>query len=229
MSVKLDKILEAMENFKLESDVALLENETLTDLNRAQTKKIIHESFGFIKTELTKGGILLETQELLKDAWTQAIMEDIAYVPSMEDEGMSTGEMAATGAGLVGAGYGAKVVAPAISRGIGASQKIYDGGYGLKPSIVQGYRAAKQQARGTVINDINAVKDAANAAGQAVGNAGQAVANTAGDISKAAGTGYNVAKNSIQNPNISNIDALGNGLRAAKTVLRSGKVTRKVF
>ena len=114
MSVRLEKILEAMENFRIDSDVALLENEGLTDLTRAQTKKVLHESFGFIKNELTKGGLLLEAQDLLKDAWTQAIMEDIQmgdYIPSMEDEGMGAGTMAA-GAGLAAAGAGGAYLGP---------------------------------------------------------------------------------------------------------------------
>ena len=87
---KLEKILEAMDSFRIDSDVALLENDGIDDLTRAQTKKALHESFGFIKTQLTKGGILEDTQAMLANAWTQAIMEDI----SMEDirNSIPTGE-----------------------------------------------------------------------------------------------------------------------------------------
>ena len=81
---KLEKILESMDSFKINSEVALLENTDLTDLTRAQTRKEIHESFNFIKEELTKGGLLEETQQILAEAWTQAIMEDIE-MPSVDD------------------------------------------------------------------------------------------------------------------------------------------------
>ena len=81
---KLEKILEAMDSFKINSEVALLENESLDALTVAQAKKSIHESFNFIKNELIAGGVLEETQMLLSDAWTQAIMEDI-QLPSVED------------------------------------------------------------------------------------------------------------------------------------------------
>lgn len=84
MALKLEKILESMDSFKLNSEVALLENEGLTDLTRAQTRKELHESFNFIKTELIKGGLLEEAQTLLANTWTQAIMEDI-YVPGLGD------------------------------------------------------------------------------------------------------------------------------------------------
>ena len=40
---KLEKILESMDSFKINSEVALLENTDLTDLTRAQTRKEIHE------------------------------------------------------------------------------------------------------------------------------------------------------------------------------------------
>ena len=74
---KLNKILESIENLKLTTEVALLENTEVTDLVRAQSKLMINESINFIKTELTKGGILEDVQLMLKNAWTQTLMEDI--------------------------------------------------------------------------------------------------------------------------------------------------------
>ena len=82
--VKLEKILESMDSFKLHSEVALLENEGLTDLVRAQTRKELHENFNFIKKSLIQDGLLEETQSMLANTWTQAIMEDIE-MPYMED------------------------------------------------------------------------------------------------------------------------------------------------
>ena len=99
---KLEKILESMDSFKINSEVALLENTDLTDLTRAQTRKEIHESFNFIKEELTKGGLLEETQQILAEAWTQAIMEDIE-MPSVDDV-KDFGNKVAGGA--QGLGYG---------------------------------------------------------------------------------------------------------------------------
>lgn len=81
---RLEKILESMDSFRINSEVALLESEGLDALTIAQTKKTIHESFNFIKGELIQGGLLEDTQDMLANAWTQAIMEDI-YVPSMDD------------------------------------------------------------------------------------------------------------------------------------------------
>ena len=74
---KLEKILEACENFKLESEVALLESTELTELVRAQSKLMIHENMNYIKNALTKGKVLEETQNLLANAWTQVICEDM--------------------------------------------------------------------------------------------------------------------------------------------------------
>lgn len=74
---KLNKILESIENLKLTTEVALLENTEVTDLVRAQSKLMINENINFIKNELTKGGILEDVQFMLKNAWTQTLMEDI--------------------------------------------------------------------------------------------------------------------------------------------------------
>lgn len=154
---KLQKILESMDSFKLNSEVALLENSELTDLTRAQTRKEIHENFNFIKRELIAGGLLEETHSLLADAWTQAIMEDI-YLPS-EDEGFGAGDAAGlAGAGAAVAG-GARYVAPAVVAGVSKAANI-GSDYGMKPGMVQGYRAAKQNFTGNVTNDVNAVRSA---------------------------------------------------------------------
>mgnify|MGYP003607366660 CR=1 FL=1 len=182
MSVRLEKILEAMENFKLNSDVALLENESLTPLVVAQSKKVLHESLGFIKNELTKGGVLEETQNLLRDAWTKAILEDIHvadYVPGMEDEGMGAGEMVGMGAGAAGLAAAGRYGVTGATRAYEAGKKIHDLGYGIKPTVVQAMRAGKMAAQGQAINDINAAKAAVAGAQQAVVNSApvQAVVN----------------------------------------------------
>ena len=88
---KLEKILESIENLKLTTEVALLENTEVTDLVRAQSKLMINENINFIKNELTKGGILEDVQLLLKNAWTKALMEDVGMedikniIPTGED------------------------------------------------------------------------------------------------------------------------------------------------
>ena len=84
---KLEKILESIENLKLTTEVALLENTEVTDLVRAQSKLMINENINFIKNELTKGGILEDVQLLLKNAWTKALMEDVGLdmIPTGED------------------------------------------------------------------------------------------------------------------------------------------------
>lgn len=117
MALKLEKILESMDSFKLNSEVALLENEGLTDLTRAQTRKELHESFNFIKEELTKGGLLEETQTLLANAWTQAIMEDIE-MPSVDDV-KDFGNKVAGGAQYAGHGIvsGAGLISGATQGG----------------------------------------------------------------------------------------------------------------
>lgn len=100
--VKLEKILESMDSFKLNCEVSLLENEEITDLVRAQTRKDLHESFNFIKKELITGGLLEEAQTMLANTWTQAIMEDIE-IPSVDDV-KDFGNKVAGGA--QGLGYG---------------------------------------------------------------------------------------------------------------------------
>lgn len=88
---KLNKILESIENLKLTTEVALLENTEVTELVRAQSKLMINENINFIKAELTKGGILEDVQFMLKNAWTQTLMEDISMdtfrnmIPTGED------------------------------------------------------------------------------------------------------------------------------------------------
>ena len=98
---KLNKILESIENLKLTTEVALLENTEVTDLVRAQSKLMINESINFIKTELTKGGILEDVQLMLKNAWTQTLLEDIS--PDMVDNGMRA--LANTPTSPLGAAY----------------------------------------------------------------------------------------------------------------------------
>ena len=166
---KLDKILEAMDSFRIDSDVALLENEGLDDLTRAQTKKILHESFGFIKTQLIQGGILEDTQAMLAGHWTQAIMEDIdlgnQYQP--EDDGMGA-ELA--GAGLAGAGLAAGV------RYAPAAATAYNQYRQQDQSVGDSLKAAGANIASGVTGDVNAAR---NMAGQAVADGSRAVHNAA--------------------------------------------------
>lgn len=149
---KLDKILESMDSFKIDSEVALLENEALDALTVAQSKKIINESFKFIKSELIQGGILEETQTMIANAWTQAIMEDI-YLPE-EEAGLSGGDVALGGAGVGAAGLAARYGAPAVAAGYKAH---VNSGANATGTMM----AAKQAAAGQAVSDINAIKDTA--------------------------------------------------------------------
>ena len=165
---KLVKILEAMDSFRIDSDVALLENEGLDDLTRAQTKKILHESFGFIKTQLIQGGILEDTQAMLAGHWTQAIMEDIDLgnqVP--EDDGM--------GAELAGAGLAAGGIA-AGARYAPAAATAYNQYRQQDQSVGDSLKAAGANIASGVTGDVNAAR---NMAGQAVAAGSRAVHNAA--------------------------------------------------
>ena len=219
MSVKLEKILEAMEDFKLNSDVALLENESLTPLVVAQSKKVLHESLGFIKNELTKGGVLEETQNLLRDAWTKAILEDIHvadYVPGMEDEGMSAGEMAALGGAGLGAAGGAAYLGPQMVNNYNQSRNL---GYSKGASAGAAFDMAGQKVANDIANDKyaaagmrNNVSQSAsdlvraaelgglkagivgrNAVNQGVGAVKDAVSNSVNALKGATGKAYNAA------------------------------------
>lgn len=156
--VKLNKILESMDSFVINSDVALLEAEGLDALTIAQTKKTIHESFKFIKSELIQGGILEETQGLLANAWTQAILEDI-HVPSM-DEVKDFGNHVAGGAQYAGHALAgnAGVVSGALQGGnpamiqpntiaqnvIDAAKQGYSQGYqNNAPSVTTDYKVGE--------------------------------------------------------------------------------------
>lgn len=165
---KLVKILEAMDSFRIDSDVALLENEGLDDLTRAQTKKILHESFGFIKTQLIQGGILEDTQAMLAGHWTQSIMEDIDLgnqVP--EDDGM--------GAELAGAGLAAGGIA-AGARYAPAAATAYNQYRQQDQSVGDSLKAAGANIASGVTGDVNAAR---NMAGQAVADGSRAVHNAA--------------------------------------------------
>ena len=156
---KLEKILESMDSFKINSEVALLENTDLTDLTRAQTRKEIHESFNFIKEELTRGGLLEETQQILAEAWTQAIMEDIETPSPIanEEEGFDAGVAAALAAGAgAGAGAGARYVVP-------AAQAAYKANVNSDANLTGTTMAGKQAATGQFNSDLSAVKGALNA------------------------------------------------------------------
>lgn len=165
---KLVKILEAMDSFRIDSDVALLENEGLDDLTRAQTKKILHESFGFIKTQLIQGGILEDTQAMLAGHWTKAIMEDIDLgnqVP--EDDGI--------GAELAGAGLAAGGIA-AGARYAPAAATAYNQYRQQDQSVGDSLKAAGANIASGVTGDVNAAR---NMAGQAVADGSRAVHNAA--------------------------------------------------
>lgn len=157
-----------MDSFRIDSDVALLENEGLDDLTRAQTKKILHESFGFIKTQLIQGGILEDTQAMLAGHWTQAIMEDIDLgnqVP--EDDGM--------GAELAGAGLAAGGIA-AGARYAPAAATAYNQYRQQDQSVGNSLKAAGANIASGVTGDVNAAR---NMAGQAVADGSRAVHNAA--------------------------------------------------
>ena len=165
---KLVKILEAMDSFRIDSDVALLENEGLDDLTRAQTKKILHESFGFIKTQLIQGGILEDTQAMLAGHWTQAIMEDI-------DLGNQVPEEDGIGAELAGAGLAAGGIA-AGARYAPAAATAYNQYRQHDQSVGDSLKAAGANIASGVTGDVNAAR---NMAGQAVADGSRAVHNAA--------------------------------------------------
>lgn len=212
---KLVKILEAMDSFRIDSDVALLENEGLDDLTRAQTKKILHESFGFIKTQLIQGGILEDTQAMLAGHWTQSIMEDIDLgnqVP--EDDGMGA-ELAGAGLAAGGIAAGARYAPAAATaynqyrqqdQSVGNSLKA--AGANIASGVTGDVNAARNMAGQAVADGSRAVHNAAlkadivgrNAVGQA-GQAGQAIANNvmpvAGKVAGAAGSALGKVKRAL--------------------------------
>lgn len=157
---KLEKILESMDSFKINSEVALLENTDLTDLTRAQTRKEIHESFNFIKEELTKGGLLEETQQLLAETWTQAIMEDME-MPSNTPLVSEENEFGAGDAAAIAAGTGA--IGAGIRYGTPAAQAAYKANVNSDANLTGTTMAGKQAATGQFNSDLAAVKGALNA------------------------------------------------------------------
>lgn len=235
--IKLDKILEACDTLVLKTNVAILEEASLSGLSDtevAKSKLIIHENIRYIKNQLTQGGILESAQNMLADNWVEAIMEDMSlsdmvdqgrqYAPGMEDDGMSAGQMA--GVGLAAAGAG-------VRYGIPAARGYADGGAA----------GAAQAVKAQMQNDVNAVKavkaganhaalaganmaadasqagrrmafDASRQVSSAANQAGQAVTNQVG----AATAGYN----GIQGPNKPGAGA------AYKAGSMAGKV-RRVF
>ena len=182
--VKLEKILESMDSFKLHSEVALLENEGLTDLVRAQTRKELHENFNFIKKSLIQDGLLEETQSMLANTWTQAIMEDI-YMPSpiaSEEESFDAGDAAALAAGAGAVGAGARYVVPAI-------QAAYKANTNSGANITGTAMAGKQAAAGQFNADLAAAKGAINTGAASVANAANLVQSAPKEIK----TGYKMA------------------------------------
>lgn len=237
--IKLDKILEACDTLVLKTNVAILEEASLSGLSDtevAKSKLIIHENIRYIKNQLTQGGILESAQNMLADNWVEAIMEDMSlsdmvdqgrqYAPGMEDDGMSAGQMA--GAGLAGVGLAA--AGAGVRYGIPAARGYADGGAA----------GAAQAVKAQMQNDVNAVKagvnhaalagtnmaadasqagrrmafDASRQVSSAANQAGQAVTNQVG----AATAGYN----GIQGPNKPGAEA------AYKVGSMAGKV-RRVF
>lgn len=199
---KLDKILEAMDSFRIDSDVALLENEGLDDLTRAQTKKILHESFGFIKTQLIQGGILEDTQAMLAGHWTQAIMEDIDLGNQVPEEDGIGAELAGAGLTAGGIAAGARyapAAATAYNRYRQQDQSVGDSlkaaGANIASGVTGDVNAARNMAGQAVADGSRAVHNAALKADivgrNAVGQAGQAISNTvmpvAGKVAGAAG------------------------------------------
>lgn len=239
--IKLDKILEACDTLVLKTNVAILEEASLSGLSDtevAKSKLIIHENIRYIKNQLTQGGILESAQNMLADNWVEAIMEDMSlsdmvdqgrqYAPGMEDDGMSAGQMA--GVGLAAAGAG-------VRYGIPAARGYADGGAA----------GAAQAVKAQMQNDVNAVKavkaganhaalaganmaadasqagrrmafDASRQVSSAANQAGQAVKQGVADQVGAATAGYN----GIQGPNKPGAGA------AYKAGSMAGKV-RRVF
>lgn len=183
--VKLEKILESMDSFKLHSEVALLENEGLTDLVRAQTRKELHENFNFIKKSLIQDGLLEEAQIMLANTWTQAIMEDI-YMPSADDvkdfgnkvaggaQGLGHG-IAGTAGLLTGAAQGGNLGnidyknIPGIVGNV--TQAGYEHGYNPDVNIGDTYAGTKLLGE-----NLNAKEIGKIAAGTAIAGGGLALA-----------------------------------------------------
>ena len=202
---KLDKILEAMDSFRIDSDVALLENEGLDDLTRAQTKKILHESFGFIKTQLIQGGILEDTQAMLAGHWTQAIMEDIDLGNQVPEEDGIGAELAGAGLAAGGIAAGARYAPAAATaynqyrqqdQSVGDSLKA--AGANIASGVTGDVNAARNMAGQAVADGSRAVHNAALKADivgrNAVGQAGQAISNTVMPVAGAAGSALGKVK-----------------------------------
>ena len=203
---KLVKILEAMDSFRIDSDVALLENEGLDDLTRAQTKKILHESFGFIKTQLIQGGILEDTQAMLAGHWTQSIMEDIDLGNQVPEEDGMGAELAGAGLAAGGIAAGARYAPAAATAYRQQDQSVGDSlkaaGANIASGVTGDVNAARNMAGQAVADGSRAVHNAALKADivgrNAVGQAGQAISNTvmpvAGKVAGAAGSALGKVK-----------------------------------
>lgn len=199
---KLDKILEAMDSFRIDSDVALLENEGLDDLTRAQTKKILHESFGFIKTQLIQGGILEDTQAMLAGHWTQSIMEDIDLGNQVPEEDGMGAELAGAGLAAGGIAAGARYAPAAATAYRQQDQSVGDSlkaaGANIASGVTGDVNAARNMAGQAVADGSRAVHNAALKADivgrNAVGQAGQAISNTVMPVAGAAGSALGKVK-----------------------------------
>lgn len=183
--VKLDKILEACETLVLKTNVAILEEASVSGLSEsdiAKSRLIIHENIKYIKGQLIQGGILESAQTMLAENWVGAIMEDMSlsdvvdqgrqYIPGMEDDGMSAGQM--VGAGLAAAG----AAGAGIRYGVPAVQAGYKANVNSGANATGTMMAAKQALNGQIQNDINAVQAGVN-------HATLAGANIAADASQA--------------------------------------------
>lgn len=168
---KLEKILEAMDTFRIDSDVALLENENLDALTVAQTKKVLHESFNFIKGQLIQGGLLEDTQNMLANVWTQAIMEDIdmSHLPMIQPEDDGMGAELAGAAGVAGAGAAGARYLPGAANAFNQYRQ-------QDQSLADSAKVAAANVKSGIVGDINAGR---NMAGQAAADAGRAVQNGA--------------------------------------------------
>lgn len=182
--VKLEKILESMDSFKLNCEVSLLENEGITDLVRAQTRKDLHESFNFIKKELITGGLLEEAQTMLANTWTQAIMEDIEMPSPIanEEDGFDAGDAAALAAGAGAVGAGARYIVP-------AAQAAYRANVNSGANMTGTAMAGKQALAGQFNADLAAAKGAIDTGAASVANA----VNMAQSAPKEIKTGYKMA------------------------------------
>lgn len=76
----LTAINEAANKLMLNVDVNLLQESSLTDLQRAESKRLIYENIQFVKTMMTEGGLIQEGRDSLAMYWGGLIQESLEDV-----------------------------------------------------------------------------------------------------------------------------------------------------